>query len=311
MQLAEEIITKIESLISECSFKEIALAQKELTSHYRDRKEAKNYLKPVSTEAQRCAYLVARLPATYSVVCQVLTEMIRKCGLEFESLLDVGAGPGTVLLAAKECGIPLTISTLIERDPGFIRLGKQLVDGHWIAQDINSEISLSPHDLVIASYSLGEMEDSTRFQVLEKLWRLTKKVLVVIEPGTPAGFETVKRIRENLILNGGHIVAPCPHSEKCPMKEKDWCHFSARNERTSLHRKIKEGTLNYEDEKFSYCIFSKNKIEPCLSRVIRHPFQGSGYIKLQLCSRNGLEEKVFTKKEKTKYRKTKWGEEIK
>lgn len=311
MQLSEEVVSKIESLINGCSFKDIILAQKELTAHYRERKDNRKYLKSIPSDTQRYAYLIARLPATYSVVCHVLMETVRRCGNQFESLLDIGAGPGTVLLAARQTGIPLSVATLLEKDPGFIRLGKELAgEANWICQDAALDTPLEPHDLVVASYSLGEMEETVRFKVLEKLWRLTKKVLVVIEPGTPLGFDTVRKIRENLILNSGNMVAPCPHSQKCPMNGNDWCHFFARNERTSLHRKIKEATLNYEDEKFSYCVFSKNKIEPCLSRVVRHPFQGSGYIKLQLCSRNGLEEKVFTKKEKTKYRKTKWGDEL-
>lgn len=54
--------------------------------------------------------------------------------------------------------------------------------------------------------------------------------------------------------------------------------------------------MSYEGEKFSYVIFSKNKIEPCQSRIIRHPFKEKGLIKLQLCFKSGIEEKTITKK---------------
>jgi ribosomal protein RSM22 (predicted rRNA methylase) len=317
MKISIELISKIESLINRFSLGEISSARKELTQRYRD-KDYSNYFNSLESDPQRLAYLAARLPATYAVVYRVLIEMLKRCNLEpFHSLLDVGAGPGTVLLAALEAGFPLLRATMVERDRGFIKLGKELVgdsiEQNWLSQDIAKESMLQPHDLIIASYSLGELCEQDRMKVLEKIWHLTNKILIIIEPGTKAAFESLKKMREHLLMNGGHLVAPCPHSEKCPMKEKDWCHFPARVERTSLHRKIKEATLNYEDEKFSYIIFSKNKVEPCQTRVVRHPFKGKGFIKLQLCSKHGIEEKTITKKNKSQFsysRKIAWGDEF-
>jgi ribosomal protein RSM22 (predicted rRNA methylase) len=314
MQMPFKLISKIESLIDGLSLNDIALARKELTRLYRGR-DYNQFFNPLASDEERLAYLVARLPATYAVVCQVFFEIQKRCGGEpIDSLLDIGAGPGTVLLAAREVLPPLAMATLMERDRGFIKLGKELTEEqNWICHDFTKDLPLLPHDLVVASYSLGELCEKERIEVLGKLWELTKKFLVIIEPGTKTAFESLKKMREVLLLNGGHLVAPCPHFEKCPMKEKDWCHFSARIERSSLHRKIKDGTLNYEDEKFSYLIFSKNKVAPCQTRVVRHPFKGAGFIKLQLCSKNGIEEKTVTKKTKLQFsyaRKIKWGDEF-
>ncbi len=69
-----------------------------------------------------------------------------------------------------------------------------------------------------------------------------------------AGFETIRKARTTLISMEEHILAPCPHQGPCPMTENDRCHFAERVERTSLHRKMKEGTLGYEDEKYSSVI---------------------------------------------------------
>jgi ribosomal protein RSM22 (predicted rRNA methylase) len=317
MQIPPELISKIELLINGSSLSEISSARKELTSLYR-RKDCNNYFKPLGSDHQRLAYLIARFPATYAVVCQVLMEMRSRCSRDpVDSLLDIGAGPGTALLAAREASIPLSQATMVERDSGFIKLGKELAgdssEQNWICQDVIKELNLEPHDLVIASYSLGELSENDRMKVLGNIWRLTSKILIVIEPGTKAAFESLRKIRDYLLIHGGHLVSPCPHSEKCPMKKMDWCHFSARIERTSLHRKIKDAILNYEDEKFSYLIFSKNKVEPCQTRILRHPFKGSGFIKLQLCSKNGIEEKTITKKHKSQFsyaRKAEWGDEF-
>lgn len=317
MHLSNELIYKIESLIKGISLSELSSSRQELTSLYKEEMYNSDF-NPLQSDSLRHAYLLARFPATYAVVYQVLREMQKRCGPDsVQTLLDIGAGPGTALLAALESGVRLRRATLVERDPGFIKLGKVLLDGrfehYWICQDVTKELIFPPHDLVIASYSLGELHESDRSRVLEKLWRSTNKILIIIEPGTKAGFESIKKTRESLLLNGGFLVAPCPHSEICPMQKKDWCHFSVRIERSSLHRKIKGATLNYEDEKFSYVIFSKYKVEACQNRVIRHPFKGAGFINLQLCSKNGLEEKTITKKNKSQFayaRKIKWGDEF-
>ncbi len=318
MQIPDELIFKIELLIHGISLSELTLARQELTSLYKKGNLHNNNFNSLQSDFLRYAYLIARFPATYAAVSQVLKEMLRRCGKDgVNTLLDIGSGPGTVLLAALEMGLPLRSASLVERDPGFIKLGKALVgegfEQHWLCQDISKEWKLSPHDIVIASYSLGELRESERLQVLEKLWHVTNKILIIIEPGTKAGFESIKKMREHLLLRGGFLVAPCPHSEICPMQKKDWCHFSARIERSSLHRKLKDATLNYEDEKFSYLIFSKNKVEACQNRVIRHPFKGSGFIHLQLCSKNRIEKKTITKKNKAQFahaRKIEWGDEF-
>ncbi|XP_037427366.1 uncharacterized protein LOC119292750 [Triticum dicoccoides] len=97
------------------------------------------------------------------------------------------------------------------------------------------------HDLVISSYTLGEIPSlNNRITIVRQLWGLTKDVLVLLEPGTPQGSKTIRQMRscilwmekrkcrkskksacaapskmksmvvqEDLLKNGAFVVAPC------------------------------------------------------------------------------------------------------
>ncbi len=73
------------------------------------------------------------------------------------------------------------------------------------------------------------------------MWRAARVALLIVEPGTPKGFALIRAVREQLLASGAHIAAPCPGAMACPMVDPDWCHFAARVERSSLHRRLKEG----------------------------------------------------------------------
>lgn len=93
--------------------------------------------------------------------------------------------------------------------------------------------------------------------------------------------------------------------------ESDWCHFSARFDRTSLHRRLKGGSLGYEDEKFSYIAAAKLPVTVEAARVISHPLNQPGFIQLQLCTPIGLQTLSITKRDKVAWkraRKTDWGD---
>lgn len=56
------------------------------------------------------------------------------------------------------------------------------------------------HDLVVASYVLTEMQsDAERQQAVDMLWRQTKDVLVLVEPGTPSGSAYVRQARSQVL----------------------------------------------------------------------------------------------------------------
>ena len=96
------------------------------------------------------------------------------------------------------------------------------------------------------------------------------------------------------------------------MKENDWCHFSKRISRSSIHRQLKEGFLSHEDEKFSYIAISKVPVALPMNRILRHPEKHSGHLSLELCTHNGtIQNKTISKRDGELYkqaRKLKWGD---
>ncbi|MBS0628682.1 MAG: rRNA methyltransferase [Verrucomicrobia bacterium] len=261
------------------------------------------------SEQEVDAYLKARMPATFAAVSAVLKEVSARIRVSIHTVLDLGAGPGTGLLAARGIFPEIEKWTLVERNEGMIKKGKELIEGGWTRADLQS-YSPSAHDLVLFAYSFGELDG--QIDLLKKAWEAAQ-VLVIVEPGTPRGFANILKARDHLIEWGGKMIAPCPAMKPCPMPNNQWCHFSVRLERTKEHRQLKGGQLGWEDEKFSYVAFGKESVEMAKARIIGHPQKQSGNLILPLCTEEGLLEKRISKKEQALYkqsRKAKWGDPI-
>lgn len=275
----------------------------------------------IQTGEERLAYLAVRMPATFAAISQALRAARQQLASpEVESLLDLGAGPGTSGWAAVEIFPSIRRVRFVESDAALINLGRQLCDAaeseglrsaDWAQVDMTAKFPEESFDLVIASYSLGELPPPQRIRCLQQAWARTRKLLVIIEPGTPQGFRCIDAMRAELIRLEANLVAPCPHRHECPLAAAgDWCHFAARLERTAAHRRIKRGSLGHEDEKFSYVAASPLKVTAAAMRIIRHPGFHPGYVELQLCAAQGLLKRRIGKSRKVEYRaarKSEWG----
>jgi ribosomal protein RSM22 (predicted rRNA methylase) len=93
---------------------------------------------------------------------------------------------------------------------------------------------------------------------------------------------------------------------------KDWCHFSVRVNRSSVHRRLKAAALGYEDEKFSYVAGIRGAAPPVSARVVRRPHLGKGLVSLYLCTpTDGLARTVVSKRQGPTYRAARniaWGD---
>jgi ribosomal protein RSM22 (predicted rRNA methylase) len=319
MRLSAELLDAVQRETDKIERRKLAQAAAQLTERY----QAADFASPaVATEAHRAAYLAVRLPATYAASRRVFAEInLRSPAAEITSLLDLGAGPGTTLFAAAEEFHDLRHVTLVESD-NWLSLGKRLAEqselpvvqqAQWLKQDLRSGLSCDKHDLVVISYTLGELPQAAQEAVLRKAWNCANKFLVIIEPGTRRGFTAINTARSSLLANAAAIIAPCPHHFACPMAASgDWCHFSQRIERTSLHRQLKGGELGYEDEKFSYIVAGKSNASPIAARIVRHPRKLSGHVQLVLCTSEGqIENRTVTRSNKASYkqaRKAEWGD---
>jgi ribosomal protein RSM22 (predicted rRNA methylase) len=292
-------------------FAELERACAAMSAHYRGHERTSSLA--LSPQAKTAAYLVTRLPATYVVAHAVLSELRQRLGsAAIASLLDLGAGPGAATLAARSL-FPALAATLVETDDAFSAIARELLPGTaLLTQDLRSVIDYPPHDLVVASYALGELSPAHRLRTVDRAWQAARLALVLIEPGSPVGFAVVKEARDHLLASGARMTAPCPAEGPCPILAPDWCHFGARLERTSLLRRMKHGALGYEDEKFSYVILAKRSVTRATARIIRRPEHRPGLIQLTLCRGDAIRVEGFARRNRTAFRSARqaqWGEE--
>ncbi|GFP89323.1 methyltransferase-like protein 17 mitochondrial [Phtheirospermum japonicum] len=246
-------------------------------------------------EDQTIAYVAARMPAVYSALYRVLSEVRRRVpDFTPAKVLDFGAGTGSALWAMMEVWPgSLERINLVEPSQSMQRAGQSLlkdlkkvplIQSYESIQSLTKDINKSGrrHDLVIASYVLGEIPSlKDRITLVRQLWDFTGDILVLVEPGTPQGSNIISQMRSHILWmekrnagsksqntankaskdlmtleTGSFVVAPCPHDGPCPLQKTDkYCHFVQRLERTTSQRSYKrsKGPLRgFEDEKFSY-----------------------------------------------------------
>lgn len=278
----------------------------------------------LDTAEDIAAYAAYRLPATFAAISAALAQLRQRwTGEAPRTLLDVGAGPGTAMWAAQAAWPSLEQILLLERDGRMIAFGGRLAtrarapalrQARWQRTDLSAPWEVAGHDLVIAAYLLNELPEERRAAVIDRLWSKATNGLVLLEPGTPAGFALIRQARQQLLAAGATVLAPCPHDRACPMPDHDWCHFAQRINRTRLHRYAKGGTLSYEDEKFSYVAVSRQGGATIAGRVIRHPQILPGRVVRQLCTPEGLRTSVVTRsKDRVAFRRARdlhWGAAI-
>jgi ribosomal protein RSM22 (predicted rRNA methylase) len=320
MDLPPSLREAIEHVLEGVSLASLTAASNALTQRYRDEiRDGRPHLD--SLEAAR-AYVAARMPACFAAVAASLSA-VREARPEISpaSLLDVGAGPGTALWAASVTWPSLANATLIEASPVIRALGEELANHLrgprviWQTEDLTKGlVECISHDIVILSYALGELQSVARATVTDRLWDLTRHVLVIVEPGTTAGWQRILTARTQLIGAGAHVIAPCPHADACPIAEPDWCHFAQRIPRSRIHRETKGGTVPWEDEKFIYLAAARSVGAPLGARVIAHPQKASGRISLKLCQPDGsVAQQVVTRRDGEVYkqaRQAQWGDVV-
>ena len=267
------------------------------------------------------AYALARLPATYAATATAFAEAARMApDFAPTSLLDAGAGPGGGSWAACGAWPSLRAVTWLDASAPFLVLAERLAaDGPAPLRDADARRGdltgggFPAADLVLASYALAEIAPAAQVQVIDALWQATSGVLVLVEPGTPAGYTRILSAREALIPAGATIVAPCPHHAACPLAAPDWCHFSVRLARSRDHRLAKGGDVPFEDEKFAYLIAARPHVAAVARtpRVLARPKAGKPGIEFKLCTEGGLEHRFVGRRDKAAHavaRRLDWGD---
>lgn len=276
----------------------------------------------IKSEADALAYALARMPATYAAVAASLNALTEIApNLAPETLLDVGAGPGTASWAAAEAYPSLQDFTLLDANSTLSRLALDLArdstrlsDCRYLPGDAGVNLAeVLQADLVIASYIIGELGEADQRKLTEAMWAKARHALVVIEPGTPAGYARILALRQQLIAQGAFVAAPCPHERPCPLTAPDWCHFSRRLPRSQAHRQIKGAEVPFEDERFIYVALTRAPPATRVSRVLAPPDVGKAEIAAKLCTEAGVEFAKVPRRDKAAYasaRRWRWGDAV-
>ncbi|MFJ4875621.1 small ribosomal subunit Rsm22 family protein [Streptomyces sp. NPDC088745] len=243
------------------------------------------------------AYAAYRMPATFEAVRSALGALRAAApGWTPGTHLDVGGGTGAASWAVSEAWGTQSSTVLDWAEPA-LALGRELAEAsgvpalkatRWQRSRIGAALTVESTDLITVSYVLKELTGADRDTLVDQAARAARGAVVLVEPGTPDGYRRVLAARERLVAAGLRIAAPCPDSGRCPVADdaSNWCHFSARVSRSSLHRKVKGGTLAYEDEKFAYVAAVRPEAVDAAAaeaRIVRRPQIRKGLVMLELC----------------------------
>lgn len=330
MELPVALKRAVDAALEGHAVADLARAASTLSARYRA--EVRDGAFHLAGDRAALAYLATRLPATYAAVSAALATVAEeRPDFSPETLLDVGAGPGTALWATASQWPSCRKALLVEGSASIRRWGEKLsasLTGEggsdmcvvWQSQNIVGDAAGSSqpeqHDLVTMAYVLDEIEERDRDGLIERLWARTRDVLVIVEPGTPAGFRRVEAVRRQLIDAGGHIVAPCPHELPCPVIAPDWCHFAQRVARSKMHRMVKGGDVPWEDEKYAFVAVSRTSGSDsdnlASARILAPPRAGKGHISLKLCEADGsIVQRTVSRRDGDTYRiarRAGWGD---
>ncbi len=313
--MPDELSAALSALLAPYGEDDLARDAQAISARYRDRVGEGARL--LTTRREAAAYAASRMPATYAAISRALS-LTLPClpGFAPLRLTDVGAGPGTAALAAAAACPTLAQVLCLEREAAMRDVGLALMralpaplsGAAYREADLSRGEALPEAELVTACYVLGELAPGAMDALLLRLWEAARGLLLLVEPGTPAGAAHLLRARALLLPLGAHIAAPCPADGPCPHAKKDggagedWCHFAVRVQRTRLHRVLKGGDAPFEDEKFSFLALSRSEPVRAGARVLRHPEVHGGHIALTLCTGAGLSRRVVTKKDKPAFR---------
>ena len=276
----------------------------------------------IRTEIDALAYALVRMPATYAAVTASLNAL-REIAPHFApaSLLDIGAGPGTAAWAAAEAFSSLKSFTLLDANSALRALALDIGRGSVRLREMTYQrgdagaalADASAADLVVASYMIAEVSDAEQGALTKLMWTKTRDTLLIVEPGTPAGYARILTARRQLIASGAHVAAPCPHDGTCPLTAPDWCHFTQRLPRSRAHKQLKSAELPYEDEKFIYVALTRAPVARHPARVLAQPDVNKVEVTAKLCTAEGLVIARIPRRAKGDYsaaRRWRWGDAV-
>jgi len=304
----------IRQLLHQIPSRQWSEAARHLSERYRS---PRNGAALITSPIDAVAYTAMMLPATYAQIHRALRMCVSQLvTTEWRSILDIGSGPGTALWVAHELMPSLVERTAIEREHAFVTVAQQLChhlpgQTSYVVHDITTTQHWAEHDVVIIGHVLNELSAHQRTRIIDAAWAATKQLLIIIEPGTSNFFSIIKEARQQLIERGAHLVAPCTHSNTCPMTSPDWCHFGQKIARPDFQRHARAVSVGWEEAKVSFVAVSRQAVAYHGQRLVHDPVGHKGHIELMLCGEAGLCTTSVQKRDATAYgaaRRLGWGD---
>jgi ribosomal protein RSM22 (predicted rRNA methylase) len=293
-----------------------------LSERYRaERKGGEDSL--ATGHVQILGYAALILPATYAQLYGAMAAAAQRLpDWHPSSMLDIGSGPGTALWAAAEHWPSLEHMSAWERESSFITLGREMAQqstiaalrtARWDRVDVTN-IAQNVHqsyDLVVIGHVLNELDLETRQALISLAWRMTNGLLLIVEPGSEAGFAVVRSTRDYLRSLGAETIAPCVHNRDCPL-ENDWCHFPQRIVRPEFQRRARGAPSEWEESKFSYAAMARFAApQAAWGRTILEASSNKAYAEIKISSQEGVSRYRALKRNKDAFkwmRELTWGE---
>ncbi len=315
--LPDHVQAALDAKLFGISRKELAARAQRISGLYRD---GTGTDRAIRDQLDALAYAVARMPATYAA-CQAALNWTAPHVPTFAptSVLDLGSGPGAATFAALELWPGIDASTQVESSAVFRTFASDLQTyssrqrSDICAGDLTGSAFIAPSaDLVLIGYVLVELREAAVATLVKRALELTRGLLLLVEPGTPAGFERIRLARTALIAAGAKIAAPCAGDMACPMAGQDWCHFSVRLARSRDHKFLKDADVPFEDERFCYlAVTNAMSPVPASARILADPDHLRSGIDLKLCTAGGLSRRSVSRSDKANYktaRRLSWGD---
>ncbi|MEO3776704.1 small ribosomal subunit Rsm22 family protein [Micromonospora sp. B11E3] len=318
--LPDDLRNSMASALTSARAEVLSASVRRLMDEYRSGRVGHSPILTSTTDVT--AYAAYRMPATFAAVRAALGQLAEVVpDFRPRRHLDVGGGTGAATWAASQVFPGLESVTVLDQVSEALALGRRLSAGAghpalrsatWRQWRFDPDGELPAADLVTVSYVLGELPAAHRSALVAQA-AAAGALVVVVEAGTPAGHGRVLDARSAFADSGHTVLAPCPHQGTCPLSgTADWCHFAARVNRSALHRRLKDGQLGYEDEKFSYVAAARRQPLPVAGRILRHPTFRKGLVTLQVCARDaGARQELVSKRQGDSYRRARdaeWGD---
>ncbi len=318
-ELPPALRAAVEALAGEHPGRDLAAASAALSADYRAGRGTR-FSRPVDL----AAYAVTRLPATFAAARAAMAEAAARTDFMPRSLIDLGCGPGSAAWAAVEAFPTVEQVEMVDSHAGMLATGRSLAAGAppalavatWVSASIDDALKRpSSADLVVSSYAFNELPPDRLKACATALTRLSSGLVVIVEPGSVAGFGAVRALRAGLTAAGWSILAPCPGDGPCPVEPPDWCHFSQRLPRLRAHRAAKGADVPFEDEPYSYVAAAAPGIavRPAAARILRTPRVTKPGTEFRLCTPSGIAAERVATRDRNRARLTRkcgWGDEF-